>query len=128
MTLQIDEDACAYLNKSRKHPLTDIERELVTVLCAAFRRRPYNIRGLDKIESWGDGASAQIVDDHLATIDGDGLTRLVLAAHDRCVRVWIKANSSRMLEIQINQRTREGDLGQRHPTIEDAVASWRAST
>ena len=60
----------------------------------------------------------------LSTYDFDVLTRLVFLAHDRAVRVEVSA-AMRYVRIAIWQRRREGDIGHRHPTIEQALESWR---
>lgn len=62
----------------------------------------------------------------LATFDYDELTRLVFLAHDRCVRVGISRSGPNHVQIAIWKRTgREGRFDERHPTIEQALASWR---
>lgn len=58
----------------------------------------------------------------LATFDGDQLTRLVIAAHDECVRVCVSPHSRLYLLLQFHPRAgREGRLFQRHPTMADAM-------
>jgi hypothetical protein len=62
----------------------------------------------------------------LATFDFDTLTRLVIAAHDECVRVEISASGPRMVKIYLWPRKgREGGIAERHPTIEQAIESLR---
>lgn len=62
----------------------------------------------------------------LASFDSDSLTRLVFLAHDRCVRVAINDCGLGMVRICIWQRARTADrFWARHPTLEQAVASWR---
>lgn len=57
----------------------------------------------------------------LATFDCDELTRLVVLAHERCIRVEVSARMN-YLEIMAHQRKgREGRFFERHPTLEDAV-------
>jgi len=64
----------------------------------------------------------------LSTWDSNMLTRLVFLAHDACIRAEIGSSSPRMVRIIIHQRaTREGGFAQRHPTIESALANWRAT-
>lgn len=64
----------------------------------------------------------------LATFDSDILTRLVVAAHDKCVRVSIQSSGPRMVKIVLHPRHgREGDFSRRHPTIEDAIAKIRSA-
>lgn len=61
----------------------------------------------------------------LATFDRGFLTELVVLCHDRCIRLSIEARARRYLTLQFHKRRRTGGLGERHPTIEQAVASIR---
>lgn len=64
----------------------------------------------------------------LATFDDDGLTRLVLLAHERCIRVQIEQGGPNRLRIAIYKREREGRMYERHPTIEQAIEKFRGET
>jgi hypothetical protein len=77
---------------------------------------------------WTDDRFIRItVTGELATFDSQHLTELVLAAHDGCVRVSVGACNMQRLQLNFSRRTaRDGDLFSRHPTIETAVAAWRA--
>jgi len=63
----------------------------------------------------------------MATYDGDRLTRLVIAAHDECVRFEIIGGTPRYMTCWFH--VREGRIGdsmwQRHPTMEVALAKIR---
>ena len=67
------------------------------------------------INHWGD----------LSTFDFDTLTRLVFLAHDSCTRVEISQGGPRAVKIAIWKRQRTGSIYERHPTIEDALKTWR---
>lgn len=62
----------------------------------------------------------------LATWDSDGLTRLVIAAHDACARACIAPASPTYLRIMLHPRARNGSFMEGHPTMEDAIARFRA--
>jgi len=62
---------------------------------------------------------------NFATFDGSGLTKLVLLAHEKCVRVDIQSEIPQVMEICIWKREREGGVSERHPTIEQAIESFR---
>lgn len=60
----------------------------------------------------------------LATFDFDGLTRLVVAAHMNCIRASVMSSGPSMIKIRLHSRTgRSGMMHERHPTIDDAVAT-----
>jgi|GEM_PF-2434429 len=67
-----------------------------------------------------------LTDSDLSSFDIDTLTRLVLLAHDRAVRVEVES-AMRYLRIAIWKRGREGGVNVRHPTIEQAIEAWRAT-
>lgn len=64
----------------------------------------------------------------LSSFDFCSLTRLVFLAHDRCIRVDIAPLNPQLLRIMFHPRhSREGGMSERHPTIEQALESWRKS-
>jgi hypothetical protein len=63
----------------------------------------------------------------VATYDFDVLTRLVVAAHDLCVRVEISHSGPRLIKLILHPRQREGGMCHRHPTIEEAIKKVRES-
>lgn len=107
--------------------LTPGEGLAVQVVCDALRAGPWNVR-----KSWSTGFGPHghggrvVVSGDLATFDQDHLTRLVFAAHDRCARVSVEQAGPRALAICVWPRKREGRTPERHPTLEQAVADWRA--
>lgn len=63
----------------------------------------------------------------LSSFDASYLTRLVLAAHEYCLRVWISGGGPRALKVWVGERiNRDGDLYERHPTIETALENWNS--
>ena len=61
----------------------------------------------------------------LATFDNDRLTRLVLLAHDRALRVELLPRSRLYLTMRFHRRQREGKGWERHPTAEQALEQHR---
>jgi hypothetical protein len=58
----------------------------------------------------------------LATYDGDKLTRLVFAAHKHCIRASVGPSGPGRVKIMLhNRKGREGQMHERHPTIETAL-------
>lgn len=117
-----------WVERRLERPLTDPERELVTVVCTALRQGPWNVHQSWGIMRSGPSYASISVRHDLATYDVDALTRLVFAAHDRCCRVSVGPSGPGRLNIAVNPRAgREGDeYWHRHPTIETALADWRA--
>jgi len=76
------------------------------------------------VKVWGTGWSVSHYGD-LSTYDFDMLTRLVLLAHDRCVRACIRQGGPGGVKVCISARDREGGFSERHPTIEEALARFR---
>ena len=60
----------------------------------------------------------------MCTYDYDVLTRLVILAHDHCIRVDVEARSYRYLRLCFYKRSRNGP-GYTHPTIETAITNAR---
>jgi hypothetical protein len=59
----------------------------------------------------------------MSTFDYNHLTRLVLMAHDRCIRVEIAPCNAQYIRIKVHKRDREGEYTERHPTIQQAIKS-----
>lgn len=66
---------------------------------------------------------------YFATFDFDGLTKLVVLAHERMIRVEIIPSGPGMIGFVMHKRhSREGRIRERHPTIEEAVAKYKEQT
>lgn len=61
----------------------------------------------------------------LYSYDDDKLTRLVVLAHDRCLRLEINPCNFNHLELLFHQRDRVADFYHRMPTMEDHLALIR---
>ena len=73
-----------------------------------------------KIKEWGNGWCINSRYD-LATYDGNTLTRLVLMAHEKCIRVELLSAGLHGIKIILHKRQRDGRLFERHPTIEQVL-------
>ena len=62
-----------------------------------------------------------------STFDNDTLTRLVIGAHDFCIRLEIDAVGPHTMRLTMHPREREGGLSKRHVTIEDAIGTARST-
>lgn len=66
------------------------------------------------------------INSSLCTVDFDHLTRLVVLAHDRMIRVDIQAQGRNWLLLLFHQRrSRTGERHERYETIEDHAAILR---
>lgn len=102
-----------------------LTKEEATAFFAEFYHGEHHIpRG--GLKAFGDGWSV-IHMGSFATYDYDELTRLVIAAHDKCIRVCIMPYKFKELKIAIWKRQREGGMSKRHPTLEQAIESFRKS-
>jgi hypothetical protein len=99
---------------------------LEMVLSRTFR----GIHHCGKIKKHCEGSEHEMWETNtygdLSTFDFDVLTRLVIAAHDECVRASVCASGPNMVKIRVWPRFgREGNISERHPTIEKAIATFR---
>lgn len=80
-----------------------------------------------KLHEWGDGIKLNTSNvGSFASFDFDRLTRAIVMAHDRIVRIEIVPSGPGMLGIILHKRhKREGRMHERHPTIEDAINTIR---
>jgi hypothetical protein len=60
----------------------------------------------------------------MATYDGDLLTRFVLLAHMKAIRVEITPTIGRKFKVAIHKRGKVGYMYERHPDIEEANARF----
>jgi hypothetical protein len=61
----------------------------------------------------------------LSTYDFNGLTLLVLAAHEYAIRASVEPHTFSTLKVKLWCRQRDGAWDVRHPTIERAIGSFR---
>ena len=110
--------------------LNEFQRKAVRLLCRAMRCGPYDLGRTFETAEWAGERWVRFIvyakGGRLCTVDGDGLTRLVIGAHEEMIRVDVSPHTFCHLEILMHRRhTREGSISQRHPTIEQAVESYR---
>lgn len=75
----------------------------------------------------------------LATFDFNEMTRIVVLSHDKCIRFGVSGPrmeereyeghtyEAPVMTIVASKRQREGQMYQRHPTLEDATAEIRGT-
>ena len=107
--------------------ITPAEIALVEVMAAAGL--PPHRGGLGPLRPEGPTGASRTVRTDLATWDVGHLTRLVFGAHDACARVSV-VPAGFYVRVSLHLRDLDpGDLpiAKGHPTLEAAVASWRAA-
>lgn len=77
------------------------------------------------VKDWGNGWCVHHDQGDLATYDFNKLTKLVIMAHDQCIRVSIQPHAFKTMRIAIWKRKREGTVSERHPTLEQAIDFFR---
>lgn len=88
--------------------------EDATAFFEEFYRGEHHFPG--KIKPYGLGWSMSHLGP-LATFDSDDLTRLVLLAHEKCIRAQVESGGPNRLRIAIWGRKRDGLMHERHPTM-----------
>lgn len=75
---------------------------------------------------WSDDVCIDVnIRQSLSTVDDSKLTDLVFLAHHFALRVSINPCNFRLLKLQFTRRKREGSLCERHPTLDEAVNSFK---
>lgn len=112
--------------------LDHFQRVCVDVVCNAMRCGPYDFARTFETAEWryGLGVSFKVTYSQLATYDTDGLTSLVLDAHDHCIRIQISPHTFNSLRIGMWPRQRDPSGGYmrqyaRHPSIESVIKRRR---
>lgn len=106
------------------HPdMTPDQRDCFELLCDLVGG-DHHITG--KVYMFGKGIRFSVYSGQLATFDFDMLTRLVLMAHDRCIRAEIVSSGPGRIGIALHKRhERDGCGSKRHPTIDQAIEKHR---
>jgi hypothetical protein len=98
--------------------------EEATKFYSEFYRGEHHIPG-EKPKQWGLGFTVIHDRGELSSFDFNSLTKLVLMAHDQCIRVEVSPHSKKEMRISIWKRERDGSIDSRHPTIEQAISTFR---
>jgi hypothetical protein len=108
--------------------LSDFQHDALSMFVRAMGTGIYNLSvKWERADFSYPGAVHLVLYGNLATWDFNHLTRLVIAAHDACIRVSVEGKSNRYLGISMHHRERDADaIHARHPTIEQAIEAFRA--
>ncbi|SDV49246.1 hypothetical protein [Chitinasiproducens palmae] len=116
-----------WVERHLKRTLTPFQRRAVVLLCQAMRCGPYDFASTFKHADWncGLGVRFKVCRPQLSTYDTDGLTALVLGAHEQAIRVEIDPVNFTHLAVTMHPRRRNADRQyMRHPSIEQALERW----
>lgn len=120
-----DELCRDFFGESRKPDWTDGDVRVLSVADSAFGGL-HHVHSYKRIDGCPHGAWKVVVYRSIATADWDQLTRLVLFAHERAVRVEITPHGPFHLALHMSARVRKPEsYTSHHPTIEEAVAKIR---
>lgn len=110
-------------NLLTKAAMTDDQRACFDLLCRVFLGEHH---APERIYAWGRGIKCNSESHRLSTFDFDYLTRLVVLAHDACVRVEIVSSGPGCIGLVLHKRhARDGAMHERHPTMEEAIERVR---
>ena len=107
-----------------KADMSGDQLECFDLLC----RLMHGAHHVPNVSKYGFGIKVSVQSGKFSTFDFDYLTRLVVLAHDLCIRAEIVSSGPHLVGIVLHKRhAREGGMCERHPTMEGALASmaWR---
>ncbi len=107
--------------------LNDFQKRAVDLLCASQGCGPYDLKCFKRAD-WNYGVGVRFVlrRPRLSTFDGSSLATLVIGAHEEMIRVEIEPATFYDIAICMWPRqSREGETWRKHPTIEQAVNTYR---
>lgn len=74
---------------------------------------------------YGGGVSVVWKSPRFATFDNQQLTTLVFLCHEARIRLAIDSAGPRMIRTSFWQRSSEGGIAKRHPSLDEAVSAFR---
>lgn len=111
------------LQRLTKADMTEAQRACFDLLCDVFHGEHH---APERIYAFGRGIKCNAEIHRLSTFDFDYLTRLVVLAHDACVRVEIVSSGPGRIGLVLHKRAgRTGSSYDRHPTMEEAIERVR---
>lgn len=120
--------AAEWVQRALKRDLTDFQARATNLLCRAMGCGPYDLGNTFEKADWQHGFGVRFplyAKGGLSTFDGSKLTTLVIGAHEEAIRVEIEPLNFSHIAVCMWQRQREGGICKRHPTIEQAIESYR---
>lgn len=114
-----------WVARHTKKPMSEFGKLVADILGQAFLGIYHIERRLRNVD-WSDDRYIRVpYHGGLATTDGNELTRLVLLAHDSCVRFEIEPCNMQYVYLTFTPRKRAESMMENHPTMEEHVAKIR---
>ncbi|NDY89775.1 hypothetical protein [Ideonella livida] len=111
------------LQRLTRSTMTEAQRACHDLLCDVFHGEHH---APERIYAFGRGIKCHAESHRLSTFDFDYLTRLVVLAHDACVRVEVVSSGPGRIGLVLHKRAgRTGSSYDRHPTMEEAIERVR---
>lgn len=123
---EIREQTVQWLSRNGCVPVSEFGGRVAELLTIAYKGT-HHIPNARRV-NWGSDywIEVNIWDGTLATFYADLLTRIVILCHDLAIRMELRQSGRGMVKLCFSHGEKEGALGQRHATIETAVAKLRA--
>lgn len=100
--------------------MSDNQWECMKMLGVLFRG--FHHMSVHRVKEWGTGIAYSDSTRGLSTFDFSNLTRLVLLAHQRCIRVEIAPSGPGLIKIILHKRKgTEGQSHERHPDLNGLI-------
>ena len=128
--MELDASHCSRWMGIKQSRLQNHHRIHIEILVTAMKTGPWNIPVKWENAEFGPYHSSFALNQSLATADFDYLTRLVLAAHEKSVRIEISPCSPRHIRVSMWSRERHQEgmgFHKGHPTIEQAIARFESA-
>ena len=107
-----------------RKPWMSDEQWQCALFWAEIMRGFHHVRG--EFKPMGQGICVSEPPSWFSTYDFNNMTRIVFLAHDRMVRVELGSSGPGLIKFILHKRKkREGQMHERHPSIEDALSDWR---
>lgn len=108
--------------------MTEDQWECFEMLCDLFYGAHHIIGKIQPSGERGIIINSTNCRNRFGSYDYDNLTRAVVMAHDRMIRFAIEPSGPNMLRLVLHKRhKRDGDMTEKHPSLEDAVAKIRGA-
>jgi len=108
-------------DKYNRHPwMSERQWECMQFLGDLF----YGFHHMDveRVKEWGTGIAYNTSHSGFSTFDYDGLTRIVLMAHKRCIRVEIAPSGPGLIKLVLHKRYgKVGSMSERHPDLSELI-------